>query len=1001
MSRSFVISLVVIAVLVAIGGAAELVYLHSDRAEPRKPAPPGLDPKSLRVGQTVYCLVHESEENFLQVAPLVVRELPRQAFLLAARDELGLSTRDEVLREDFPEKPEETSVPFEMHCETHKAARFTDIQYTLSRLGPQKDELWEHVVNADVDDPKSITSMTLGAEGWSRTIFREVLSHLGASDEDVPKGRPTAVVPGATYDLLWTWNEISVLGGLRRLHAEIHDKGDSPELLAALAVGYANLGTLTEYYYSEACKAYYARALLYAERLIQKYGESPWALWHRAYVRAQLGLHNLAADDIDAAKEKKPTRRNSTPAKPLPFFTDVLDAFAHGQLSRMLKIAETPAQRRLARYLNLQALAFSDLQELTVKAAYDMIEDCRDCPRVYDMLAASNELGPKRIGSSSAFLVTGELLRKRLLDVPGLPEPTRKRIQSAESPGDPRVEAEFRKSLITDLEGAGKGDLDRGEPSLSAVGHAIEEINFAQLIRLLEVERNALGLPVEKTVATYGPLVAGHPYAAYINRFSWNKKTLEAASAALLKKIDTSHLSLREYWLLHWLYSMNPTEHLYAIWKVPGEHSDMVLPDEMRCMKFGLYGQPDDPDVNARYMARIWNTSNKLPIVIANRINRDWAHAAKDVAKYERDYADDPLVMNALANRYYTLKRYDDAERCAKQQVKAAPGYSSYRLLAAIYKANNHDARWKETLDEAIKLPPQGLEQAQVQDEIARHYMAQKKWKEAVVYADEAAKSYSAWSMITAARCHEMLGDWEKSEQLVRAVAARYDSTPFEWTYWCHRTGKGDIQAANDFARHHIEGWGHELFPWQERDAGIFFLMAGPSDKSLEPLRRAFEKGHEYYAAFHAALAADTLGKTADRDAILKQIVETEPPAKPIEGKGVESYRQLAGELREVLAPKSAKKLNLPEIDKILAAAPANGLSTSTLPYFVGVFLKNRGDLAGAKTYLIRCAQSKDWERANHALACQLLREMKVEVPPTEDLPKEPPPPALPRTKAA
>jgi hypothetical protein len=46
-----------------------------------------------------------------------------------------------------------------------------------------------------------------------------------------------------------------------------------------------------------------------------------------------------------------------------------------------------------------------------------------------------------------------------------------------------------------------------------------------------------------------------------------------------------------------------------------------------------------------------------------------------------------------------------------------------------------------------------------------------------------------------------------------------------------------------------------------------------------------------------------------------------------------------------------------------------------------GVFLKNRGDLENAKKYLIRAAQSDDWENSNHVLACQLLREMKVKIP--------------------
>jgi hypothetical protein len=179
-------------------------------------------------------------------------------------------------------------------------------------------------------------------------------------------------------------------------------------------------------------------------------------------------------------------------------------------------------------------------------------------------------------------------------------------------------------------------------------------------------------------------------------------------------------------------------------------------------------------------------------------------------------------------------------------------------------------------------------------------------------------------------------------------------------------------------------------------------VLVGDTAKAIGPLQRAFDKGHEYFSAFHAAVAADRLGKTAERDAFLKQIVETEPPAKSSEGKpAVQCYRQLAGYLREMLPPKSVKKLNIAEVDKILSGARSTGLSTSTLPYFVGVFLKNRGDVEGAKAYLIRSAQSKDWQRINHVLACQILREMKVKVPPPEDGPTitEPPPPALPRLK--
>jgi len=392
--------------------------------------------------------------------------------------------------------------------------------------------------------------------------------------------------------------------------------------------------------------------------------------------------------------------------------------------------------------------------------------------------------------------------------------------------------------------------------------------------------------------------------------------------------------------------------------------------------------------------------SNKLPIVVALTIQRDWAHTEHEADRLEREYADDPLVLNALANRYYGLKRYQDAERCARRLVAVRKGNPSYRLLANVYKALGDDTRWRQTLEQALDLPSLGLDHAQIQNEIAVYLIGQHRVKEAVVYADQAAQSYSGWSMMTSARCHELLGDWERAEGLVRACSARYEDALEDWMKWCHRTGHGDAQAADDFTRQKYESLGKALYPSQERDFAHYLLLTNDLPQAFTRYRRAFQAEHEPYTGFHAALVADRLGKTSDCAAVLTDIIQS-PPRKRKESED-EQYKKLAALLRETLPPRSAPRLNFPEVDKILAAAPSNGLGTATLPCFVGIFLKNRGDLEGAKKYLIRAAQSKNWQSLNMALACQLLREMKVAVPPADDAATiEPPPPAMPRHKAA
>ncbi len=88
--------------------------------------------------------------------------------------------------------------------------------------------------------------------------------------------------------------------------------------------------------------------------------------------------------------------------------------------------------------------------------------------------------------------------------------------------------------------------------------------------------------------------------------------------------------------------------------------------------------------------------------------------------------------------------------------------------------------------------------------------------------------------------------------------------------------------------------------------------------------------------------------------------------------------------MRDTVTTKKVPQLNLAEFDKLQAEAAPEKLYPSVLQYLAAVFLKNRGDLENAKKYLIRAAQSDDWQNSNHVLACQLLREMKVQVPPKE-----------------
>ena len=112
MSRSFVFAIVVIASVLPSGCTGRNSPPEKKNAISETNAAVSHLPKSdLGIGHTVCLTVREPEADGPEggVAPMGVREIVRQAFLMAASDELGLPMRDCMLREGFPEKQDDAS----------------------------------------------------------------------------------------------------------------------------------------------------------------------------------------------------------------------------------------------------------------------------------------------------------------------------------------------------------------------------------------------------------------------------------------------------------------------------------------------------------------------------------------------------------------------------------------------------------------------------------------------------------------------------------------------------------------------------------------------------------------------------------------------------------------------------------------------------------------------------------------------------------------------------
>jgi tRNA U38,U39,U40 pseudouridine synthase TruA len=104
----------------------------------------------------------------------------------------------------------------------------------------------------------------------------------------------TAAAAGGDGDVEAELRELTYFAQFNVLR-DAHAAPESIESLGHLVRAYANLGQLTQFHWHASHKVFKARALLYAERMVEREPRNPSALWHRAYARALIGLHDFAA----------------------------------------------------------------------------------------------------------------------------------------------------------------------------------------------------------------------------------------------------------------------------------------------------------------------------------------------------------------------------------------------------------------------------------------------------------------------------------------------------------------------------------------------------------------------------------------------------------------------------------------------------------------------------------------------------------------------------------
>lgn len=893
---------------------------------------------------------------------MLSREIVRQALLISAREGLGLKTRDTSLRGEvrFVENPE--SFPLKLLTQID-SGRQVDI--TLER--PHKNKARFNWYSEEFVLPRAFgfEALVEKTEALSRTGFVDALKSAGYTGK-APKQIEETTVPDILLQRLKEWSFISQYTLIQEMHEAIGKEGESPQRLAVLARAYANLGSLTECLWSPAHKVFKARALLYAERLTVRTNDSPWALAHRAYVRALAGRHLSALSDIKAIRSAK--KENSKNKRPAPAWINLIDAYCSYKPDILDKAVENEDTKHLAIYLQCLLVdpVANEKQMLTVTEQLLELEPA--CCGAIDRLCETNSLGILRS-------VTEEGLDQlwipmyRKLQESKIPNSAKTPIQRyLSSPFNLISENQLRLNVINALKNSESIDM---EPSVNGLGQLLQEVSFIQTYRKLDVHVKNLGFKADEFLPQFRPLLKEHPYEQYLESYSSNQLEAKTACEKLMKSHNPHELELTSFsMILSSSYKLRPQD-FQTLFSAAKSNLDHVYQDQIqhaRCSKKLIF---ENLNLQMKSHARmLLHVSPHMPQTVALNIETDKEYVKKHGTELMKKYGKNALVLSALAKRHLADKEDAKAEETLQRRIEIVPDHRTYTTLANLYKKQGETEKWKITLEKALELPSLGLQDGVIQSKLAYYHMDKEEWELAKPYAMKAAETYSAWGLQCAAKCYEGLGDLKRAEVFRRACSMRYDTSAADWYFWCVRTDHGDLKSARQLAEQYLLANPDSGNLQKRIEIGVFQSIQGLKSEAFNTFLAAFRKYESTYCGLHAALLADELEFVDQRDDLLRHVSEKWSTAF--------GNSELANIFQYMLRKKDSIDWK-PVWFQSLLAQSTKGNPTNYY-YFAGKLLEQRGQHDLGEKYLQLAATSPISNKFTCLLATHHLRSQNEEI---------------------
>ncbi|GAB5404403.1 MAG: hypothetical protein Aurels2KO_26340 [Aureliella sp.] len=867
-----------------------------------------------------------------RIEHLMLRELVRQAFVLAAHHDFGLEIRDASLGETFDDESDVVHLVLIERTSYVRSRATLELQlFKIDRAitVDQISNLWgtAAIWSKNYEFPTATTHLYAYAAslfGDATDDFAEALRLAGVvfPEQQAPINSP----PTPTSE----WNRrvlsgdyVTQFGIAREVMTTLKDASEKTELFGLLARINANLALFTDHQANAVSRVFAARALLYCTRLPGDTTDDARRL-DQFYAWSLVGHHYGAQKILESIDTPLEDFGDSKP------WAELLRAYIDHDLLAVEKIAKTEAPvQAIALRLWFELLKgygnlgwFRDAYERIIERADDSYGVYAGISRHETDLSLSRQaafFAPLHFnnGLQSGLATMKDLPRALQTDVLDSKKITQDAWQSLWPAGPSEIAAQLR-----DLNESGTDNC----LSWSALAYLIEEEQFILAENFLRVSLNAVESSHDEQVATILDSITEHRYADWIRSYKHAARVEQHKRYEQLKDLrffdmrgSMSHMWASARWAMFKfnrpLYDSIPQDWVASDLTYQGFIEDSPVR--------GVGPERSDEHI-LYYNARFGDYVPKSPIRWRYEILYSDIESVDELAEIEDKLGRDAIGYRHAGAEYWGIYKRTEAEaaltgaiRCLNRSIKLLPDSSTAIRLAKIHWDQGNKQAWESSLQEflASDVEQTGLQPSVIQAHLAYGLADQGRWKEAHEFALLAASTASGSGFLCASATAEGLEDWDESEDWIQALSTNYPSSSgYRWYFWCRRNERGNVESARRIASAYFRA--PTKTGKSEFARGIYCILERRGNEAFEAFQYAAERELPLAAFLAFTFAGNEIQKDEARlevNRIVESCEQTPESERTLEEKMNLLFADLANKSSLSEADIDAYKKQLPE----------------------------------------------------------------------------------------